>query len=588
MRKLVIFSLVFVLALSFAYAQCPGGWVWEGSGDCGVYTVPFCESGGPGGRHEFYGDSRDYGFPSLDVWPSHTQNCNEATICDDQLDYDCIPTCAARVGQTCPGGDNPVPPCTRVNWYLDSDGDGYGDPGNSVSRCSNPGGRVRNNNDCNDNDPNINPGVYESLFDMCTDNADNDCDGDIDELDLGCQVDCPSGFIEWTRYNDTDLRFSHVMDPRDSQEYEFYFPLCLEATGLDDQCGSDTIDVLQFNPSTNLVAKPETDESGYTETLCLNAQNCFLTQGACGPDHGAIAKLNSTENATLVHPSNPAPGYTLCCTLDFRGVQFANPTVEEARFPCSVVEDGICPEDFEDPSGVQISCGEITDPDCGAINQFYASDLSKVFDVFTSFDERNYLLSAENNESARWSTRDEVDTGSSYTYDFVIVSETDSDLSSSVLTFSYSNVEPTVVMDSTPISECSPVPTTVAELPLPGCYTWNAVISELTLYHTLSDHEVEVTFDYRTIPIIALILIIFILIIPIMVIKKHHLLHRFKSSKDEKVDDHIEELGRREKELENYIRKALKMGHPKSKIYGALMASGWTKHDVHNMFKKLK
>jgi len=42
--------------------------------------------------------------------------------------------------------------------------------------------------DCDDSDPNVNPGLSEAPFgdSMCTDGIDNDCDGDIDTLDLGC------------------------------------------------------------------------------------------------------------------------------------------------------------------------------------------------------------------------------------------------------------------------------------------------------------------------------------------------------------------------------------------------------------------
>ncbi|TDG13462.1 hypothetical protein E2F43_07945 [Seongchinamella unica] len=61
-------------------------------------------------------------------------------------------------------------------YYRDIDGDGFGDP--AVSRMSRrkPGGFVRNNLDCNDNDAGQHPDAPE-----VADNRDNNCDGNIDE-----------------------------------------------------------------------------------------------------------------------------------------------------------------------------------------------------------------------------------------------------------------------------------------------------------------------------------------------------------------------------------------------------------------------
>jgi hypothetical protein len=60
----------------------------------------------------------------------------------------------------------------------DNDGDGYRPDGSDY-------------HDCNDNDPNINPGADE----ICTDNVDNDCDSQIDCDDSDCadHSDCGGG-----------------------------------------------------------------------------------------------------------------------------------------------------------------------------------------------------------------------------------------------------------------------------------------------------------------------------------------------------------------------------------------------------------
>ena len=61
-------------------------------------------------------------------------------------------------------------------WYLDYDGDGYGDPSYSNNGCVGPTDYVDNDDDCNDLDATINPGVTE----VC-DEIDNDCNGTVDE-----------------------------------------------------------------------------------------------------------------------------------------------------------------------------------------------------------------------------------------------------------------------------------------------------------------------------------------------------------------------------------------------------------------------
>jgi len=61
-------------------------------------------------------------------------------------------------------------------WYPDADGDGFGDPRQERTACSQPEGFVADQGDCDDTDATIHDGAEE----LC-DGVDNDCDGETDE-----------------------------------------------------------------------------------------------------------------------------------------------------------------------------------------------------------------------------------------------------------------------------------------------------------------------------------------------------------------------------------------------------------------------
>jgi len=72
---------------------------------------------------------------------------------------------------------------------IDNDGDGYGDPANT--NCDHP------ELDCDDDNPNVNPGATEGPPEdlTCSDTLDNDCDGNIDLSDRGCVPYIDMSFI---------------------------------------------------------------------------------------------------------------------------------------------------------------------------------------------------------------------------------------------------------------------------------------------------------------------------------------------------------------------------------------------------------
>jgi hypothetical protein len=114
-----------------------------------------------------YADADGDGFAACADCDDADANTNEdaAEICDG-IDNDC--------DGDIDSGDGNVQGAST--WYADADGDGYGGSQFQAEACEAPPGYVNNTDDCDDLDAASHPGASE----VC-DDADNDCDGDIDE-----------------------------------------------------------------------------------------------------------------------------------------------------------------------------------------------------------------------------------------------------------------------------------------------------------------------------------------------------------------------------------------------------------------------
>ena len=89
-------------------------------------------------------------------------------------------------------------------WYMDRDGDGYGDPGNIVEACSQPESTSLLNTDCWDNEDNI-PADFVALNDLAQPDASAVYPGaenaPYDGVDQGCQEDINDFDVDGDGYN---------------------------------------------------------------------------------------------------------------------------------------------------------------------------------------------------------------------------------------------------------------------------------------------------------------------------------------------------------------------------------------------------
>jgi len=107
---------------------------------------------------EYVTDTTDCDDNDDDIHPAADEICDdEDNNCDGEINEDSAV-------------DAPI-------WYVDLDGDGYGDPATAAPACEQPSGSVSDGTDCDDDVGTINPGAEE----LC-DAADTDCDGTIGEV----------------------------------------------------------------------------------------------------------------------------------------------------------------------------------------------------------------------------------------------------------------------------------------------------------------------------------------------------------------------------------------------------------------------
>ena len=336
--------------LNTYYADTDG----DGYGDDGN-TTEACTA--PAG---YVSDNTDCDDTDANVNPGATEVCNE-------IDDDC---------------DGQVDEGVQNTYYADTDGDGYGDDGNTTEACTAPAGYVSNNTDCDDTDGNVNPGATE----VCNE-IDDDCDGQVDEG------------VQNTYYADTDgdgygddgntteacsAPAGYVSDNTDCDDSNANVnPGATEiCNGVDDNCDS------QVDEGVQDTYYADTDGDGYGDasnsTEACSAPAGYVSDNMDCDDSDASVNPGATEVCNGVDDDcdgqvDEGVQNTYYADTDGDGYGDASNSTEACSAPAGYVSDNTDCDDSDanvNPGATEVCNG--IDDDCdgqvdeGVQNTYYA------------------------------------------------------------------------------------------------------------------------------------------------------------------------------------------------------------------------
>ena len=386
----------------------PDGWIGRG-GDCNDSDAlinpdadEYCDSvdndcdgliDGPDPLDPvvFYADADGDGFGDIDAtteactapegYTSDTTDCDDTDPYINPLGFEMCD----EVDNNCDGVVDEPSVYDGIEWYRDSDGDGYGDPEFSVVACA-AEGFVSNDDDCDDTQSFVHPGAEE----FCN-SADDDCDGAVDE-----------GFELSVYYRDADgdghgsvtepifscmplTGYAATGDDCDDDEYWSHPGLVELCDSIDNDCNGLIDDEVVF---TDFV--PDADGDGYGDasgpvtTACSPPSGMVVDTSDCDDSNPAVypgvtETCNGLDDDCDGSVDELMPEYTFYEDADGDGYGVSDSTTIACATPpgfadvdadCNDADDKVYPGAYEFCDGEDDDCDGVVDDDCGYSRNF--------------------------------------------------------------------------------------------------------------------------------------------------------------------------------------------------------------------------
>ncbi len=277
-----------------------------------------------------------------DVNPAATEVCNGIDDdCDTLVD----------------DGDDSLDSTTTTTWYVDGDGDGYGDTATTVAACDAPAGTSALDGDCDDGDTAYNPGATES---DCADPADYNCDGSVGYAD-----DDGDGWAACEDCDDGDAAVN-----ADGVE---------TCDGVDNDCDG-TVDEADATDASTWYADADADGYGDPASASLGCDapagyvaddtDCDDTDAAVSPSQTELCNGIDDDCDGVIDPASSYDAQTWYADGDTDGYGDATTTMVDCTTPSGYTGDATDCDDTRadvNPAAAEVCDAAYTDENCNGL-----------------------------------------------------------------------------------------------------------------------------------------------------------------------------------------------------------------------------